>query len=357
MKSKIIRLNLLFSLLFIVHIHAQYKQINIFPNDTSFLLINKLVQNYKPNFVLDYNQARVKMYTEIYNHQDSVSCIYTKHALYLNPASSDPIGYLIKNGDPNGINCEHTFPQSKGAEVGNARSDMHHLFPARAAANEARSNFPFGEINDNKTQLWLYKSLSQSNKPNLMIDEYSESIDGMFEPREDYKGNIARAVFYFFTMYELHADRNFFELMKPTLCAWHINDPVDSLEWERTFQIANYQDEKPNPFVLDCSLAKRSYCSNFQSCQKIVTNHDVAFFDINIQPNPFHDELILILNDIPNDCDIQILNLVGNTVIEQSLLKNQIRVHISTDKLNPGYYLIYLKNGNIVLQRSVLIKV
>jgi hypothetical protein len=72
--------------------------------------------------------------------------------------------------------------------------------------------------------------------------------------------------------------------MKTTLCDWHNYDPVDSLEWERTFAIAKYQDNKANPFVLDCSLAKRAYCPNLQTCK--INSNTIDLFD---QINPYYD--------------------------------------------------------------------
>ena len=38
---------------------------------------------------------------------------------------------------------------------------------------------------------------------------------------------------------------------------WHYEDMVDISEYDRTFVIAQYQDDKPNPFVLDSTLARR----------------------------------------------------------------------------------------------------
>lgn len=324
---------------------AQFKQISIFPNDTSFVLINKLVQEYKPATVLDYSNARLKMYQEIYNVHDSVSCVYTHHTLYLSPASSDPIGYLSKNGNANGINCEHTFPQSKGADNGNARSDMHHLFPARAAVNEARSNYPYGEISDPKTEDWFYKSFVQSTIPTQQIDEYSESINGLFEPREDHKGNVARAVFYFFTMYELQADRSFFESMRPTLCDWHLKDPTDSLEWTRTYLIAKYQDQKPNPFVLDCSLAKRSYCNHSPNCSQISATDAFDHNQISISPNPFN-AFIKIHTDTKLDrIDCSIYNSIGHLVMHTNLNLKTSGTSWNLEDLSPGYYFVVFSNS------------
>ncbi len=336
---------------------AQYKQVELFPGDSSFSLINKLVSAYRPSNVLDYSNARIKMYQEIYNVNDSVSCVYSHHTLYLSPSSSDPIGYLAKNGNANGINCEHTFPQSKGAETGNARSDMHHLFPARAAVNEARSNYPFGEISDQKTTDWFYRSFSQSTIPVQQIDEYSESINGLFEPREDHKGNVARAIFYFFTMYELQADRSFFESMRSTLCSWHLKDPVDSLEWTRTYLIGNYQDQKPNPFVLDCSLAKRCYCSQSPSCNLINKNESVHPITLSVYPNPFTDNIELKSTEIQNPFELKLFNSLGNCILNDAIDFQAGNYSIHLGHLESGYYTILLiHSNNQQIQRIKLIK-
>jgi hypothetical protein len=321
---------------------AQYNQIDLFPDDSSYQLIQKLVVSYKPQSVLDYSQARIKMYREIYNHNDSVSCMYTRHTLFLDPVHTDPIGFLSRNGDSNGINCEHSFPQSKGADSGNARSDMHHLFPCRAAVNEARSNFPYAEIEDSKVTSWFYKWSVQSSIPSQHIDEYSESIFGLFEPREDVKGNVARAIFYFITMYELQSDRSFFERMRSTLCDWHLRDPVDSLEWTRSQQIAKYQEFKANPFILDCSLVNRTYCPNNPVCKlNTLTNH-VAEINMKLQENPVLSELSLQV--YPSDVPFEItIRLNTGQVVYHSIF-NTTDIKIDANFMLPGLYVMQCKN-------------
>ncbi|MDV7400839.1 endonuclease, partial [Arthrospira platensis SPKY1] len=84
-----------------------------------------------------------------------------------------------------------------------------------------------------------------------------------FEPREAVKGAIARAMFYFYTMYREEADAadpDFFRQQVQTLCQWHRQAPPDARELARTRAIARHQDGKPNPFVLDASLAERAFC-------------------------------------------------------------------------------------------------
>jgi endonuclease I len=238
---------------------------DIFPSLTGAPLEQSLVNAYKPTNVLDYARARDTLFSKVYLEKDSVVCIYTQHKVYL-PPGADPTQAVYLNGVQNGINTEHSYPQSKGASEsnGNPYSDMHHLYPTRLAANEARADLPFKEIPDNQTNKWFYRDQTLTSTPAVAVrDLFSEFNGNGFEVRENQKGNIARSIFYFFTMYRseaLTADPLFFEAQRSTLCSWHYADAVDSLEYVRTFKIGSYQSGKPNPFVLDCSLAARTYC-------------------------------------------------------------------------------------------------
>lgn len=328
------------SLLIETKLVSQWKQEILFPGDSGFFLITKLANQYKPLNVLDYSSARFRMYKEIYNESDTVYCVYTRHGLFLSPFSTDPIGDLIKNGNANGINCEHTFPQSKGADIGNARSDMHHLYPARAAVNESRSNHPFSEIDDKRTETWFYKSTAMNSVPLNNIDEYSESSSQLFEPREEHKGNVARAIFYFITMYDLQSDRSFFEQMRPTLCNWHYKDPVDSLEWIRTFKIANYQDQKANPFILDCTLARRCYCPTGPECVVTKTIDVQAFTHLHVYSEKNETSLMIDLGQIStSDVYFQIADIYGKVYLKSTLNKNNDRYAIDIRELKSGLYL------------------
>ncbi|MDQ3142876.1 MAG: endonuclease [Bacteroidota bacterium] len=333
---------------------AQWSHQDVFRTDSGILLINKLVDAYKPSQVLDYSNARIKMYKEIYNVADSVSCVYSKHTLYLDPNDSDPIGYLIKNNNPSGINCEHTFPQSKGAENGNARSDIHHLFPSRAAVNQARSNYLFGEIDDQITDHWFFKNLDLTIKPNQVINEYSEGINGRFEPREDHKGNVARAIFYFWTMYEVQSDRSFFESMKTTLCGWHVQDPVDSLEWIRTFLIAKYQEDKANPFVLDCSLARRSYCPTQSPCL-VNKSDDIGYGQLKIAPVPVENDVFIHAAPL-GELDIKIFDIVGKLRFHEERLNKDDILKFNITTLSSSIYHILIQKDRQAIFRGSFVK-
>ena len=254
----------------------------IFEGLTGDELKEALVEEYYPDQLLNFTQVKDTLYAKVELIDDSVRCVYTTHALFL-PEGEDPSQAMYMNGS--GINLEHVWPQSKGAGEGNpGRMDMHHLYPSRVTVNSNRANKPFGDINDNQTDRWYYKDIMLTSVPTDGKDNFSESVKTTFEPAEGKKGNIARAMFYFYTMYEddaLEAAPGFFEAQMDELCQWHIDDPVDDAEIARAERVAAYQGTT-NPYVLDCTLAGRAYCGNEDQCST-VSNDQVRPDDLPVQ--------------------------------------------------------------------------
>ena len=252
-------------------------------------LIQYLINNYKTSNVLSYNGARDAMYGYIDNENGSVQCIYTEYTVD-NVPSDNPRAYLYENG----IDCEHLFPQSMYEGTSPMKSDIHHLRPCKSNVNSSRGNKPYNESNDNQTQTWYWLEYQQSNPPNQNRDKYSESASGVFEPREEVKGDIARAIFYFYTMYSNVADDNFFEGQKDILYDWHQDDPIIQSEVNRTWDIADYQDY-PNPFILDETLIQRCYYEQ---------DIDFVIGDVNLDNIINVLDIIVIMNHILNLSDL-----------------------------------------------------
>ncbi len=259
--------------------HAQ----TLFPGITDAALRDSLVAHYKPASTLTYDQARDTLFAVIENAgDDSLRGVYTGYALHLDPTKDPTKEACNGDGDDNAsscsgslnINTEHAWPQSYGASSGSAKSDMHHLFPARADVNSTRNNHPFAVIDAAATDKWFRLGSTLTTPPEALASEYSE-YDGeaeVFEPRDARKGDIARAMFYFYTMYRAEADAavatntglsgaDFFEMQKSTLLAWHDADPPDAAEQARSQAIAAYQGGKENPYVLDPTLVERAFFS------------------------------------------------------------------------------------------------
>lgn len=328
-------------------------------------LLNRLVQDFKPSGILSYSDSRVFMFTDLYNVNDSVYGIYTDHKVYLPPGTVSPITFLLDNNDPDGINTEHTYPQSKGAGDGNARADLHHLYPAKVEVNSSRGSLPFQEINDADTDFWYLREEKRTSKPaNATVDLWSEKDIIAFEPRESVKGNIARSIMYFYTMYQSQADSaepGYFDDMIPTLCDWHYNDPVDSLEWDKTMRIADFQDNKENPFVLDCSLASRSYCPTISAaCQALLltSTNDLQEPDtgVSVYPNPSNTgQLTLAFREASQKpISIEIIDLIGRSHLKISL-KEATPLHSIEHTLPVGMYILNVSSE--LSDESILIQI
>ncbi|MBC8310692.1 MAG: endonuclease [Candidatus Marinimicrobia bacterium] len=231
-----------------------WSQENIAEGLSGDALVDYLRTNYKTSSTLGYNAARDELYANVDRVSGQVKGIYTNYAVTL-PDGVDPSTYLYENG----MNCEHVWPQSLYSGSEPMKSDMHHLRPCKDNVNSSRGNKPFGEILDSQTDHWYWQSQNSSNIPSSNINEYSESSSTYFEPREDRKGDIARTIFYFFTMYPNEADDSFFHSQKEQMRMWHEQDPSNNAEVIRTWSIAGYQQNKPNPFILDESLIVRAY--------------------------------------------------------------------------------------------------
>lgn len=141
------------------------------------------------------------------------------------------------------INCEHTWPQSRfnrRLSIELQKTDIHHLYPVDSRANSSRGNIPFGEVRNESS------SLCQASKR-------GPTANGTiaFEPPDQHKGNVARAVFYF----SLRYDTIISEEEENYLREWHRLDPVDEQELIRNEKIYQIQGNR-NPFIDDAELVE-----------------------------------------------------------------------------------------------------
>lgn len=178
------------------------------------------------NYSISYEDARIELFGYISNESGQVRCVYTNEWYSCSPGGIP---------DWNSINTEHTWPQSMGAE-GDAKSDLHHLFPTNSQANSVRGNYPFGEVVNASWQEGGSKKGSNSGGATV------------FEPRDDHKGDTARAIFYFALRY--NNPNNFLNSanQQMVLRDWYYEDPVSEYEIHRNDEIVDIQN-KPNPFI------------------------------------------------------------------------------------------------------------
>ncbi len=154
-----------------------------------------------------------------------------------------------------GMNIEHTMPKSWwGGTKNDAYCDIVHLMPVNGTVNSRRSNYPYAEV----------ASESWSNERSKLGSPKSGQGGGsstVFEPDDEYKGDLARTYFYMATCYQnltwvKNGEYTLETGTYPTLkdwaiemfLEWHRNDPVSQKELDRNEGVYLKQGNR-NPFI------------------------------------------------------------------------------------------------------------
>lgn len=170
---------------------------------------------------------------------------------------SDVVRYFPTEGSHPEMNIEHSVPKSWWGELSSfiydASYDLHHLVPADAPANLAKSNNILGEVGEEAT---FDNGVSRVGKATV-----GNRTLTVFEPADEYKGDFARMYMYVATCYQDYtwmADGVYmFESEEyPTLTdysiellmRWHREDPVSEKEIARNEAVYEAQHNR-NPFI------------------------------------------------------------------------------------------------------------
>ena len=172
-------------------------------------------------------------------------------------------GEYIQEGDC--WNREHTWPQSWFNEQTTPRSDLFHVYPTDGFVNGQRSNYPYGEVNNP-----IYTSGNGSKLGNCVTSGYSGKV---FEPIDEYKGDIARSYFYMSVRYYSEDSEwgtsnmtNKSEILPwamTMLLRWSDEDPVSDKEIARNNAVYGYQNNR-NPFIDHPEYARMIWDPNWQ---------------------------------------------------------------------------------------------
>ena len=184
------------------------------------------------------------------------------------------------------LNTEHVWPQSYFGGNSPMVSDLHHLRNVSNTVNSKRGNVHFGNVmktdcnpscydncnydndcQENNTCCYfcdwdgvLYDSgtqtLAKKGKPSTNCNDHP-----VFEPMDDIKGDVARALFYFAVRYkdkDINQSQSYMTGPAPynhipsyeenVLRQWHVQDPVSQAELNRNNKIEAIQHNR-NPFI------------------------------------------------------------------------------------------------------------
>ncbi len=159
------------------------------------------------------------------------------------------------------FNREHIIPQSLFNKKEPMRSDFFHVIFADSFVNWRRGSLPFGIVSNPE---WV-----SMNGSKLGANSYGPYKGLVFEPIDEFKGDIARKHFYMATRYENRIkswrsspmfnktnDQVFKDWYLEILLKWHKEDPPSVYEKNRIEDGMFFQGNR-NPFIDHPEYAER----------------------------------------------------------------------------------------------------
>lgn len=288
--------------------------------------LTNLVGNHTQIYYSDYISTVINEFEhrDTTNGQKVVTCSYSDFQyLYDEPFTWD----VMSREHVYAHSWFNTYPAEQEVEY----SDLHNLFPAQLNnVNTVRSNNPFGEV-VNPTSTFMEGTLGQDVNGNTV-----------YEPKEEIKGNVARAIFYMCVAYNGTGGAwtlpSFQE--QQLLKTWHYQDPPDQYEITRNDYIQSVQNNR-NPFVdhpeyvCRIDFTDMSFIQDNSTCPYLSVDENEAQ-KLSIYPNPSDD--MIQINGLQEEAQIEFYNLSGQMVKSVSFRnENQI---MSTLDLSAGAYIV-----------------
>lgn len=156
------------------------------------------------------------------------------------------------SGEADCYNREHSWPDSWLGQTNPARSDLFHMYPTDGYVNNRRSNYPYGNIGSASWTSTNGSKVGTSNTPG-----YGGTV---FEPINEYKGDVARSAMYMSVRYYTEdggwstsagagtSKSDLLPWYANLLYSWSILDTVSVKEINRNAAIFAIQKNR-NPFI------------------------------------------------------------------------------------------------------------
>ncbi len=250
-----------------------------------------------------------------------------------------------------GCNIEHSFAKSWwGGTENDAYKDCYHLNPSNSTANSSRSNYPLGVPTSN------IKDQSATGSLRVGKATYEGETFWVFEPKDEYKGDFARAYFYMATCYGHDIDGNpdpvcskykgwrldnkdvgskfamrndsyleFRDWEIQVLLQWHRQDPVSQKELDRMDAVSDFQHNR-NPFIEYPCLVE--YIWGNRKGQRVV---------LSMLKNTYDEDYLQLPDSLRNGCSCNSSTDIEPTTTEPTPTKAARKV---------------LRNGQILIIRD-----
>jgi endonuclease I len=302
-----------------------------------------------------------------YENDGSLLDIYSENPTGIDPYSytstSQQCGQYSSEGDC--YNREHLIPQSyfDNYAIDPMKNDPFFVFPSDGKVNGDRSNFPFGKVGTA-----TYTSQNGSKKGNGVNSGYAQGYTGtVFEPINEFKGDVARAFLYFATRYE-DSMNNFYTTANASTCQaknmfdgstgrvftnpfidiivkWHTDDPVSAKEIAANNDIYYNHQNNRNPYIDHPEYVGVIWNS-------FLENNSFVFEDsISIYPNPTNNGSISINTNSSIDA-IQVISINGQLIND---IKNPVKLNetYTIENLPQGFYFLKLSSNNNSITKKI----
>ena len=251
-----------------------------------------------------------------FENDNSVLDMYSE-----NPTGPDPYnfqhgvkkcGNYSSEGDC--YNREHVVPQSLFGSKAPMVSDINFIRPTDGKVNGMRSNYPFGMVSNPSFTSKNGTKVGPSSSPG-----YTGSV---CEPINEFKGDIARMIFYFVTRYEsklstfssggMLGNTTYPGLTtweRDVLLSWALQDPVSPTEIERNNASYVFQKNR-NPYIDHPEWVNAIWGSG-------LATSDVNMLEnkLSVSPNPVRNgEMQLSGSSLNEVKKVQIFSMDGKLI-------------------------------------------
>ena len=250
------------------------------------------------------------------------------------------------------FNREHSWPQSWFNALAPAHEDLFHIYPTDGWVNGKRSDYPYGEVS---APTWT--SLNGSKLGPNTTAGYALTV---FEPIDEYKGDLARGYFYMTTRYmgedtlwSFSDATNKAVILPWELCVllkWHHQDVVSTKEINRNNQVYKIQNNR-NPFIDHPEYADSVFSCALMSVQAIA-KPELKF---SIFPNPGNEKVSIVFSDILSKANVCLFNCLGEEVISQNI-SNAGGLQLDVNCLAKGVYTMRVSTENYTLQKKLVVE-